>query len=136
VDVWVPPLSFVSASGYGRRQSWYHLRRWRGLAPPEQGSNSGKQFLEAERLVDIIVGTHLEAHNLVHLLSPGGEHQNGDGAVKAQEAADVIAMKFGQHQIQNDEVRLLISGQLQGLNAGGGSHHLMIVANQVVSQEL
>src|SRR5207249_5150078 len=46
--------------------------------PPEYGADARDQLLGGERLDDVVVGTHLEAHHTVYLVSLGREHDDRD----------------------------------------------------------
>src|SRR5579863_6451687 len=41
---------------------------WKGLRPPKNGLHASEEFTDGKRLGDIIVGSQLEADNLIHLL--------------------------------------------------------------------
>lgn len=65
------------------------------------------EFRRTKGFDDIIVGTEAETSYLVHVLPLGGHHENGDFLGFADAAADVEAVRTGEHDIQEDEVEIV-----------------------------
>ena len=74
------------------------------------GADACDQFAEAERLGDVVVGTHLEAEDSVELLGTRGEHDDGSFGALAQLPAHVAAVHVGQAEVEKDQV-VLTSGE-------------------------
>jgi len=60
------------------------MARMRGFSPnrvaggpPEHGPDAGLQLQQVEGLGDVVVRPALEADDLVRVLTPGGEHDDG-----------------------------------------------------------
>ena len=78
----------------------------------EDGGNACLEFAQGDWLGDIIISTQFETEHLVEFGGFCGEHDNGDEALLADAAADGQAVDAGQHEIEDDEIRL-------GLGAAG-----------------
>jgi hypothetical protein len=93
------------------------------LLDPEVGAQTHDQLLGEERLGQVVVGPGLEARQLVLELVAGGEDQHGDVTerlVALQDSTNLVAVALGEHQVQQDDVRSLVAGQLQSALAGLG----------------
>ena len=71
------------------------------LGPAQDGLDAGHHLPGAEGLDDIVVRAQLQAHDLVHLLALGGEHDDGDLAGLADLPTDVDAGFAGHHDVQH-----------------------------------
>ena len=70
------------------------------------------------RLGHVVIGPHLEADDLVHLLVPGGQHEHGRlGAVAAQASERLEAVDAGHAHVEDDEVGGQLVGKGEGLLA-------------------
>src|SRR5690606_23235947 len=56
-------------------------------------AHAGEQLTEAERFGDVVVSAELQAGDAVDLILAGGEHQDRDVALLAQDAADREAVQ-------------------------------------------
>ena len=63
-------------------------------------TDPGEQLAEAERLDDVVVGAHLEADDLVHLLTFGSDHDDRDARPRAQLPADGEAVEIGEAEVE------------------------------------
>lgn len=82
-----------------------HIR----LQTTQMRLDAGQQLARAERLGDIVVAPDLEPQNPVHFLGAGGEEQHGRAAQRplgAQPAANFEPVLAGQHDVQQNQVRL------------------------------
>jgi hypothetical protein len=59
----------------------------------------------AERLAHVIVGTGVEGRDLVVLLAPGREHDDGDSAPLPQATDDLEPVHVRQAEVDDDDVR-------------------------------
>jgi hypothetical protein len=71
--------------------------------PPQNGAKSCKEFAWIKRLGQIVVRSDLEPENSVHVLSPGGKDQHGNGRLRAQPAKNVQTPDARQHEIEDDK---------------------------------
>ena len=84
------------------------------------------QLAQPERLGQVVVGAQLQADDLVDLVVAGGEHQDRHlGAGGAHAAEDLEPVDPGQADIEHDEVRRLVHGQVEALLARGRDGHLV-----------
>jgi len=77
-----------------------------------------------ERLRHVVVGADLEPDDLVDVLVARGQHQDRDVGALAQAPADLDAVDVGQHQVEDDQRRLLRLGCGQCVRAVLGRAHL------------
>src|SRR3954466_9615808 len=73
----------------------------RGRNTTEYSFDAGSKLATVERLGHIVVGTQLQANNLVEVFVAGGEHDYGDIALAPYTLADLPAVNLGQHQIEH-----------------------------------
>ena len=87
-------------------------------AAAQIGLDPGQQFPHGEGLGDVVVRPRLQAEDLVPLLLPGGEHDDGHiVALLPQRPADRKAVQFGQHHVQQNRIRVPLPGQTQTFRA-------------------
>ena len=98
-------------------------RVWRGPAAAQQGGDAGQQLVDAERLGEVVVGAQVEGPHLVLLAPPGRHHDDPDRGVGPDVAAQVEAVGAGQHQVEQDEVGLVVAHQVDDVLAGAGDEH-------------
>ena len=72
------------------------------------GLDAGDELCRAEGLDDVVIGTEAEAAYLVHVFPFRRYHQDGDFLFFTDAAADMEAVDAGQHDIQQDEVEILL----------------------------
>src|SRR5205823_2567367 len=82
-------------------------RAFDGVRAADQGAEAGEQFLQLERLGQVVVGAEVEALDLVLDAAAGGEDEDvGRQGLRA--AAPLLqqrqAVLFGQHQVEDDDV--------------------------------
>ena len=65
---------------------------------------AGEQFLNAEGLGDVIVGTGIEGFDLGALVFANGEDNDRRIALGANGSADVYTAEAGHHEVCDDEV--------------------------------
>ena len=96
-------------------------------APPFAGAaqerpDPRQQFVGAERFDQIIIRAGVESFDAVVNLPLGGEHENGHRVGQAaQFGADGITVQARHHDVEQDEVGVLLDGALEaGFAFGGG----------------
>ena len=107
--------------------------------PPHNRLNAQHQFADAERFDHVIVHAQFEAQDAINLLALGGEHQHGNRGgrlVLLQLPAHVIAGNVGQHQVQQDDVRVLLLREPKPLAPAHGLADLVSGLLQVVFEDL
>ncbi len=99
-------------------------------------ADAGQQLAEAEGLDDVVVGPHVQPDDAIQLLAACRQHQDGDGALAADLAADLEALQPGHHHIQQHQVGLLAARQFQGGLAIIGNQHVKPLLAQLVLQHI
>src|SRR5215204_1857197 len=73
------------------------------LSSPQQSPHTGEELLCAKRLGQVVVGTEVEAVNLVRDGVAGGEHDDGDSVSSLPEPfQDTDPIDTWQHDVQYD----------------------------------
>ena len=98
------------------------LGRVRGV--PQRGPEPRRQFADAERLLDIIVGAEIERLDFLRLAIARGEHDHRRRRELADVAQNVLAVAVRQAEVENDEIGRAGGRQPQSLSAGLGRLHL------------
>jgi hypothetical protein len=82
----------------------------------QQRPDSRQQFSERKRLADIIIGAEVQAHHSIPLLRASRKHEDGRvESLAAHPPAQVVSAQLGQHQVEDQEVRLMVAdGPLAG----------------------
>ena len=92
----------------------------------QQRLDPAHQLAQPERLGQVVVGAELEADDLVDLVVARGQDQDRHlGAGGAHAAQDLEAVDAGQADVEDDEVRRLVGGDLEALLAGAGDRDLV-----------
>ena len=81
----------------------------------EEVLDAGQEFAAVERLGDEIVGPGLQAPDAVLRFLQGGDHDDrddGGGLVGPEAAADLVAVDLRQHDVEEDQVRMLRAATL------------------------
>src|SRR5690606_12087014 len=50
---------------------------WRSFHTAQHGTNPGQQDARLDRFANIVIRAHLQAQDLIQIVCPGGEHNNG-----------------------------------------------------------
>ena len=96
------------------------------VRPAQQRLDPAHQLAQPERLGQVIVGPELETDDLVHLVVPGGQHEDRHlGAGRPQPAEDLEPVHPGQADVEDDEIRCLVGRDVQPLFAGTGHGHFV-----------
>jgi hypothetical protein len=107
--------------------------RW--LRAPEERFDACEKFEEAERLGDVVVGTHPQAADLIEFFAFGGEQENRRRTVfLAQRFQDAETIELGQHDIENSQVGLDVRKRLQAGNAVMRDFHVVALNLKVISK--
>src|SRR5580700_7076466 len=77
------------------------------LGSSELGADAREQLARTERLGDVIVGPDLQAEHYVYLVVLGAEDDHRHAIAGSTDlAADVETREIGEHQIEDDDVRM------------------------------
>ncbi len=106
------------------------------LAAARQGVQTHFHFLQRERLDQVVIGTGIEAGQLVVQRIAGRQHQHRGLLARfiAQLAADLDAVHAWQVEIQHDRVELVHHGQMQAGDPVSREVHRMPPVLQIVAQ--
>ncbi len=105
-------------SGYGHRRA------------PQDGTNAGEQLVDAKWLGKVIVRADFEAGHPIELRSFRREHDDRDGPVGAQPAADAEAVLARHHDVEDDEIDARRAHRLRHRSSILRNGHAKSVAGQ------
>ena len=80
-----------------------------------EGLYATPKLADRERLGDVVVSAELETEHGVELVVSGREHDDRHRALAANPPADLETVYLRQHQVENDEVDLLLAEQPERL---------------------
>ena len=106
------------------------------LAAAQNGMNSGKQLFDLKGLNDIVVSAHLKSVDLVVSLTLGGQHDYGRFGLFTHLRANLPAIKYGKHNVQQNKRRLLLQRHLHTRTAIGSNAHFKAVLFKIKPQQL
>ena len=109
------------------------------LTPPgtaEDGGDLFQQHRHGEGLGHIVVDLQVKAPKLLRLPVQGGEHEDGDLGFLADQLAHAEAVYFGQHDVQQDQVKGGGAEQLQGLHPVSGQAGLVASLLEIGGEQL
>ena len=101
--------------------------------PPRDGIDAREQFVDAEGLGDVVVGARAQPPHLVGLVAARGEHEDTEcGVLLAKPAADFEAVHAREHEVEQDQVELLLESCLhRGFTVADGVDLVARVRKQV-----
>ncbi len=83
----------------------------------QDGLDTRLDLQDVERFGHIVVRAVFEPQNFIHVFALGGEHDNRHIGLLADPLADLNAVQFGQHHIQQDKVNGIALKDLERLLA-------------------
>ncbi len=86
-------------------------------AAGESRGSGGQQLAWVERLRKVVVRSHLQTRDAIHIFAARGEHQHGDTALRAQAPEDLETVQARQHDIQNHQIEAAVEGAVQAASA-------------------
>ena len=86
-------------------------RRRRGTS--QQRAHAREQLRIRERLDQVVVGAGIETTHPVGRAATGGQHQNGQAAVRAQLPAHLQPVDAGHHQVEHHQVGPVYPGSIE-----------------------
>jgi hypothetical protein len=78
---------------------------------PQHRSNASHQFARPEGLGQVVVGPKLQAQHLVVVFHPSREQDDGGFLLLAVQAHEIVPIHLRHHDVQHDEVGLLLPCQ-------------------------
>ena len=99
-------------------------------------ADPGQDLHGDEGLGDVIVGAHIQAQNLILGLGLGSQENDGDVGKFPDLSGGGDAVHLGHHDVQKDQVQILLPGQFQGLPAGGGGEEIVALGGQIYFQRI
>ncbi|MEA2120762.1 MAG: hypothetical protein EGMGGAKC_00064 [Dehalococcoides mccartyi] len=109
----------------------YNLRRTGTGQAAQDSPDSGRQFTRAEWLGNIIISPGVQPRKLIIITGFGGKHNNRHAGFQSQLAADFNPVHTGQHDIQNNQGRFILSGYIQPGYTIRSSQNPVTVSGQV-----
>lgn len=101
----------------------------------QERAHPAAELADRERLRDVVVRSELEAEDLVELLASSGEHDDRDVARTPEPLADLEAVQLGEHDVEHDEVHVLLLESLQRLLAVASLDNPVPVALERVGEQ-
>ncbi len=91
----------------------------------QHGADPRHQLLEAERLHEVVVAAEREpAHLVVGAVARGEEQHRRPYAVVAKPAAHLEAVEVGQHDVEHDQVGIMLLDGVERVTTRAGGAHL------------
>src|SRR6266511_981814 len=106
-----------------------------GTGPSTQGPDACHQLAGRERLGDVVVGAGRQADDLVGLLGPGGQHHHVGVAEGADPPTRLDAVQAGEHQVEHDQLGVVLARQLDRAFAVAAGGDLEPLALQVAGKQ-
>ena len=107
------------------------LRLGIGVHAAQQRAGAGDQLARAERLDQVVVGAQLQADDAIFDLALSGKHDDGHIGVVADGAADALAGDAREHEVEDDQVEVMLAELLQGLLAVADGGYPVVLALEV-----
>src|SRR5258705_8112618 len=122
-----------------RPQALPRRLRLAGGTAPQHGPDPQQQLANAEGFGDEIVRAELEAHQAIHFLAPGGDHDHRQlprPGVRLDAAAHLGTRQIGQHQVEQHQVRARTGDLDERLLARHGDDRIVSSLLQVETEQV
>ena len=86
--------------------------------------------------MEIVVGPHLQSENAIHIVTFGGQHQDRDRTLGSQVAAQHQPVFPRQHEIENDQINLMVFDQFPHLRAIFRKQNVVTPLAEILLQQL
>src|SRR3954471_2395033 len=100
-----PAAGEVDPQPVVRQLVWALARRDRCAA--HDRPHPRHEFPDGEGLGHVVVRTELQADDPIYLVVAGGKHYDGHVALRPDPPYDLRAIELGEHDVENDQVRLV-----------------------------
>jgi len=77
------------------------------LIIPQHHADAGQKFRRAEGLGHIVIGPGIQCQDLVPVIAPGGQHDDGRQGILPDKGKEMHPVHIRESQIQNDHIRLM-----------------------------
>ena len=124
----------VDAHRPGLKDTRQHFLRL--AAATQDGPDTRDKLTGGKRLGDVVIGTELEADDLVDLTVLGRDHDDGHRRSLTQRAADLGAGDAGQHEVQQHEIRPVPVELIQSGGTVSGDADLVALTPQHEGQRI
>lgn len=107
--------------------------------PSKEGLDAGNQGLGAKWFGDVVVGSQFQTDDGVRFLGLSGQHDDGEhrGCRSRSKAfADLEAVDLRQHQVEDDQIRLLLLGLPEAFHTSLGRDGLKAFFLQIELDQL
>ena len=120
-------------AGLHRGRAWQLSLR----SAAQHRMDARQQFARVKGLCQVVVGAYLEANNAVHVLSLGGEHDDGRWVLRAAQAsANRQTVFVRQHQVEHDQVDALAQQNTAQRPTIFGLQHGKALLAEVAAQQV
>ena len=126
-------VSLAIQDDIGRAQHLAGFGRHAGAA--KDRADAGQKLAHAEGLGDVVIRAQFQAGDLVGLLQAGGQQDDGGLAFLAKCADELKAIHLGHHDIEQDEIGLLVTGGVEGVLAVVGDDDAQPLFCEVIAHE-
>ena len=118
-----------------KRQRVRRLAILHRVGSPHQRAHARKQFRDAERLGQVVVGAEIEPHHFVDLIAASRQHQDRKKLVApADLSANFEAAQTGQHDVEDQNIRAAGGDPRKGLITSRDMIHCVPFEGQVLHE--
>ena len=82
--------------------------RFRRIGATQARTNACDELLGLEWLSDVIIRAGFQAKDHINRIGLGGQHNDGHGGFTADGTANIYAVHARKHEVQQDEIRLVL----------------------------
>ena len=97
----------------------------------KQRTNAGNELAGAEGLHQIVVSAKLEADDAVFNLALRGEHDDRHIGIVANGAAHALARHTGKHEVEHDQVEMMLGKFFEGFLAVANGGHPVVLTFEI-----
>ena len=102
-----------------------------GVHAAQQRAGAGHQLAGAEGLHQVVVGAQLQADDAIFHLALRRQHDDRHIGGVADDAADALARHPGQHEVEDDQIEMMLLELFQGVLAVADGGHPVVLALQI-----
>jgi septum formation topological specificity factor MinE len=116
--------------------SQYFVSFWGILHPAQYSVDAGGQLTHAEGFDHVIIRAKIQAKDRVSFLLAGSDDYDRRLTLLAKLAQELIAVHFGHHDIEEDQVGLFVAGSIECVLAVGSRNHPETLFGKVILNKL
>ena len=102
-----------------------------GVHAAQQRAGAGHQLAGAEGLHQVVVGAQLQADDAIFHLALRRQHDDRHIGGVADDAADALARHTGQHEVEDDQIEVVLLELFQGVLTVADGGHPVVLALEV-----